>query len=102
MGASKPWPEAMKAITGQDRMDASAFREYFKPLENWLIAKNKELEEPVGWSTGQCLIELSTILLVLVSIDLVFDVPEGGNCQRDPPHLKTPMEESRPTCGQTI
>ena len=52
MGASKPWPEAMKAITGQDRMDASAFREYFKPLENWLIAKNKELEEPVGWSTG--------------------------------------------------
>ena len=22
MGSSKPWPEAMKAITGQDKMDA--------------------------------------------------------------------------------
>ncbi|XP_046453162.1 angiotensin-converting enzyme-like [Daphnia pulex] len=53
MGASRPWPEAMRAVTGQDRMDASAFREYFKPLEVWLIAKNKELGEPVGWDSDQ-------------------------------------------------
>lgn len=55
MGSSKPWPEAMKVLTGQDRMDASAFREYFKPLEEWLINKNKELNETVGWSTGTSL-----------------------------------------------
>ena len=52
MGASRPWPEAMQVITGQDRMDASAFREYFKPLEVWLIAKNKELGESIGWNSG--------------------------------------------------
>ena len=52
MGLSKPWWEAMKVITGQEKMDASAFREYFKPLEDWLIKKNKELSEPIGWSTG--------------------------------------------------
>jgi peptidyl-dipeptidase A len=55
MGSSRPWPEAMRAVTGQDRMDANAFREYFKPLEVWLIAKNKELGEPVGWNSGQFL-----------------------------------------------
>ena len=53
MGSSKPWPEAMRAITGQDKMDASAFREYFKPLEDWLMAKNKELGEPIGWDLGK-------------------------------------------------
>lgn len=52
MGSSKPWPEAMQAITGQNKMDAGAFREYFRPLEVWLINKNKELNEPIGWNTG--------------------------------------------------
>ena len=52
MGASRPWPEAMKVITGQERMDASAIRDYFKPLEDWLTAKNQEMGEPVGWTTG--------------------------------------------------
>jgi len=53
MGSSKPWPEAMEKITGQQRMDASALREYFKPLEDWLKAKNKEMGETPGWSE-QC------------------------------------------------
>ena len=40
---------------------------------------------------------------LLVSIDLVFDVTEGSNCQRDPPPTEKPaMEESRPSSGQTI
>ena len=52
MGSSKPWPEAMKAITGQERMDATAFREYFKPLETWLIAENEKSGEKIGWEEG--------------------------------------------------
>ena len=52
MGSSQPWPEAMHAITGQRKMDASAFREYFKPLELWLIKKNGELNETIGWNKG--------------------------------------------------
>lgn len=49
MGASRPWPEVMKVITGQEKMDASALREYFKPLEEWLIKKNAKLGETPGW-----------------------------------------------------
>ena len=33
MGASRPWPDVMKSMTGQEIMDGSAIREYFKPLE---------------------------------------------------------------------
>ena len=31
-------------------MDVSALREYFKPLEDWLKAKNKEMGEVPGWN----------------------------------------------------
>ena len=50
MGSSKPWQEAMKVMTGQEKMDASALVEYFKPLEKWLAEKNRELGEEIGWS----------------------------------------------------
>lgn len=49
MGASRPWPEVMKVITGQDKMDASAIREYFKPLEDWLKKENAKLGIKIGW-----------------------------------------------------
>lgn len=39
MGASKPWPEALKALTGEDKMDANAMMEYFAPLKAWLDAQ---------------------------------------------------------------
>jgi peptidyl-dipeptidase A len=43
MGTSKPWPEALKAITGSDKMDATAMLDYFAPLKDWLDAQNKQL-----------------------------------------------------------
>ena len=43
MGTSKPWPEALKAVTGSDRMDATAMLEYFAPLKTWLDEQNKQL-----------------------------------------------------------
>jgi peptidyl-dipeptidase A len=36
MGASRPWPDALEALTGQRQMDASAMAEYFAPLKKWL------------------------------------------------------------------
>ena len=54
MGASKPWPDAMEAITGQREMDATALRDYFQPLEDWLKRENQENQEIIGWKTGQC------------------------------------------------
>ena len=41
MGQSKPWPEALKAMTGSDKMDASAVLDYFAPLKKWLDEQNK-------------------------------------------------------------
>lgn len=41
MGASRPWPEAMKAITGQSAADAGPLLEYFAPLRTWLKEQTK-------------------------------------------------------------
>jgi peptidyl-dipeptidase A len=42
MGLSKPWPEALKAMTGEDKMDATAIIDYFAPLKTWLDEQNKK------------------------------------------------------------
>ncbi len=47
MGLSKPWPLALKAVTGETKMDASAILEYFKPLHEWLKKQNKG--RTCGW-----------------------------------------------------
>jgi peptidyl-dipeptidase A len=49
MGQSKPWPEALAALTGEKHMDASALADYFTPLKVWLDEQNKEKGYPVGW-----------------------------------------------------
>jgi len=50
MGASGPWPEALEALTGQTRMDATAILDYFAPLKKWLDEQNRGA--PVGWTEG--------------------------------------------------
>jgi len=47
MGESRPWPDALEALTGQRQMDATAIRDYFAPLEKWLEEQNQG--KPVGW-----------------------------------------------------
>lgn len=47
MGASKPWPEALEAFTGEKDIDASAIAEYFAPLNTWLTEQNKG--RTCGW-----------------------------------------------------
>ena len=41
MGKSRPWPVALKALTGEDRMDATAILDYFAPLKKWLDEQNR-------------------------------------------------------------
>ncbi|MYM74333.1 peptidase M2 family protein [Duganella sp. FT134W] len=43
LGASKPWPEALKAISGEDKIDGNALLEYFAPLKTWLDQQNAVL-----------------------------------------------------------
>jgi peptidyl-dipeptidase A len=40
MGRSKPWPDALQAMTGQREMDAGALIDYFAPLQKWLRVEN--------------------------------------------------------------
>jgi peptidyl-dipeptidase A len=47
MGASKPWPEAMKKLTGTEQMDGGALIAYFEPLSKWLKEQNKGRK--CGW-----------------------------------------------------
>jgi peptidyl-dipeptidase A len=42
MGSSEPWPAALKAMTGEDKMDATAIIDYFAPLKSWLDEQNKK------------------------------------------------------------
>ena len=47
MGASRPWPEALSALSGETKADATAMLEYFAPLRTWL--KDQTKGEKCGW-----------------------------------------------------
>ncbi len=47
MGLSKPWPDALEALTGEREMDAGALLDYFAPLHKWLVDQNAGRE--CGW-----------------------------------------------------
>ncbi len=47
MGLSRPWPDALEALTGERRMDATAILDYFAPLKTWLDEQNRG--RPVGF-----------------------------------------------------
>ncbi len=47
MGMSKPWPDALEALTGSREMDASAILDYFAPLQAWLDEQTHG--QPIGW-----------------------------------------------------
>jgi len=46
-GASQPWQETLKDMTGSGKMDASALLEYFAPLQAWLQQQNEG--QACGW-----------------------------------------------------
>jgi peptidyl-dipeptidase A len=47
MGQSRPWPDALEALTGARDMDATAIIDYFAPLREWLTEQLKG--QAVGW-----------------------------------------------------
>ncbi len=46
-GASQPWPQTLKELTGGEKLDGSAVLEYFAPLNTWLQEQNKGKQ--CGW-----------------------------------------------------
>jgi len=47
MGLSRPWPDALEALTGERKMDATAILDYFAPLATWLEEQNQG--RTCGW-----------------------------------------------------
>lgn len=47
-GASQPWQQTLKEITGGEQLDASAVLEYFAPLQQWLAQQNEG--QSCGWT----------------------------------------------------
>jgi peptidyl-dipeptidase A len=50
MGASRPWPDALEAVTGERQLSAEALLEYFAPLKAWLDEQNKG--RTLGWTAN--------------------------------------------------
>lgn len=49
-GASQRWQELLQEVIGEGRLDGTALREYFRPLEEWLRQENLRNNEFVGWN----------------------------------------------------
>ena len=49
-GNSEPWQKTLQEVLGEGRLDGSALREYFRPLEEWLRQENLRNQEFVGWT----------------------------------------------------
>ena len=47
LGQSRPWPDALEALTGQREMDATAILDYFAPLKAYLDEQIKG--KKIGW-----------------------------------------------------
>jgi peptidyl-dipeptidase A len=47
LGQSKPWQDAMEALSGERKADAGALLEYFAPLRTWM--KDQIKDEKCGW-----------------------------------------------------
>ncbi|HEX4955464.1 MAG TPA: M2 family metallopeptidase [Thermoanaerobaculia bacterium] len=47
MGLSRPWPDALEALSGSREMDATAIIDYFAPLKAWLDEQNRGRQ--CGW-----------------------------------------------------
>jgi peptidyl-dipeptidase A len=47
LGASRPWQDALEALTGSRQMDASAILDFYAPLKEWLDEQNRG--RTCGW-----------------------------------------------------
>jgi peptidyl-dipeptidase A len=52
-GQSKPWQQTLKAMTGEDHLDAGPMMEYFAPLYEWLKQQNAANKVKVGWTAAK-------------------------------------------------
>lgn len=51
-GSSENWRDTLSLVIGENRLDGSALREFFQPLEEWLRNENLRTGQFVGWTYG--------------------------------------------------
>lgn len=51
-GASDNWRNTLEQSIGEHKLDGSALREFFQPLEEWLRNENLRTEQFIGWNYG--------------------------------------------------
>jgi peptidyl-dipeptidase A len=49
LGKSKPWPFALEKITGSKEMSATSIKEYFQPLQEWLVKERCRIQNWLAW-----------------------------------------------------
>lgn len=49
MGKSKPWPYALEKMTGSKEMSAAPIKDYFQPLQKWLVKERCSKRYKIGW-----------------------------------------------------
>jgi len=49
-GFSKNWQDLLLEVTGTNKLDASAIKEYFQPLTEYLAEVRAKERYPIGWS----------------------------------------------------
>merc|ERR1711973_804370 len=50
LGNKLPWPEALKALTGTEKMSTEPILKFFAPLHTWLKEENRKNGDLPGWS----------------------------------------------------
>jgi len=51
-GSSENWRDTLSLAIGENRLDGSALREFFQPLEEWLRNENLRTGQFIGWNYG--------------------------------------------------
>ena len=52
-GSSLSWREVLYRSIGENKLDGSALRDFFRPLEEWLRNENLRRNEYPGWIYGK-------------------------------------------------
>jgi len=51
-GSSENWRDTLSLAIGENKLDGSALREFFQPLEEWLRNENLRTGQFIGWNYG--------------------------------------------------
>ncbi|KFD65854.1 hypothetical protein M514_07059, partial [Trichuris suis] len=49
LGSSRPWQEVLSILTGSNELSVAPMVEYMEPLIQWLVKKNAEGGDTIGW-----------------------------------------------------